>query len=60
MTRFLKTYDLQNGFSEIDKYYRSLALSGLKEVGSINLTTEEMNDIWEAEAYFRARGLNCQ
>lgn len=60
MVEFLKDYDHQNGFSADEKYYRSLALSGLKDVGSINLTAQEMNDIWEAEAYFRARGLNCQ
>jgi hypothetical protein len=56
MMRFLKDYDSLNGYSASDDYYRSLALSGLEGI----ISTMEMNDLINAQNYFRNRGLNCQ
>jgi len=58
MINFLKNYDSLYGLSCNEKYYRGLALIGLN--GAIPLTQLEINEIYEAQNYFRNRGLNCQ
>lgn len=56
MINFLSDYDSLNGYSAPYEYYKAIALNGLQ----IDISTEELNKLHEAENYFRTRGLNCQ
>jgi len=58
MIGFLKKYDGLNSFSADDKYYRGIALIGLKDL--INFTQSEIEEMNNAQNYFRTRGLTCQ
>ena len=56
MINFLRDYDSKYGFSASIDYYRALAMSGLESI----ITNEEMNNLEQAQEYFRQRGLDCQ
>lgn len=55
MIQFLKDYDSLLGRNASYSYYQSLALSGLEAV----ISQEEMNNLIEAQNYFRQLGLTC-